>query len=37
MHALIEQYGLRFRFQDMDNLRPLPSGILSTVKLVTER
>jgi hypothetical protein len=34
--ALTEQYGFRFRLQDFDNLQPLPSGILSPVKLVTE-
>jgi hypothetical protein len=35
--ALTEQYGQRFKLQDFDNLKPLPSGILSSVKLVTER
>jgi hypothetical protein len=32
--ALTNQYGLRFRLQDFDDLKPLPSGILSTVQLV---
>jgi hypothetical protein len=31
--ALTNQYGLRFRLQDFDDLKPLPSGILSSVKL----
>jgi hypothetical protein len=35
--AVTEQYGLRFKLQDFDNLKPLPSGILSPVKLVIER
>jgi alpha-L-rhamnosidase len=35
--ALTEQYGLRFKLQDFDNLKPLPSGILSSVKLISER
>ena len=34
--ALTEHYGLRFRLQDFDNLQPLPSGILSSVRLVSE-
>ncbi|MBS1850901.1 MAG: glycoside hydrolase [Acidobacteria bacterium] len=34
--ALTEQYGFRFRLQDFENLQPLPSGILSSVKLVKE-
>ena len=37
VEALTEQYGLRFKLQDFDNLKPLPSGILSSVKLVMER
>lgn len=36
VEALTRQYGLRFKLQDFDNLQPLPSGILSNVKLVTE-
>jgi hypothetical protein len=32
--ALIRKYGKRFDPQDMDNLRPLPSGLLGPVRLV---
>ena len=35
--AVTRQYGLRFRLQDFDNLRPLPSGILSPLQLVVVR
>ena len=35
--AVTRQYGLRFRLQDFDNLKPLPSGILSSVQLVVAR
>ncbi|HKX32514.1 MAG TPA: glycosyl hydrolase [Blastocatellia bacterium] len=35
--ALVERYGLRFRMQDMDGLKPLPSGILAPVRVVAER
>ncbi len=35
--SLVERYGLRFRMQDMENLEPLPSGIVSVVRLVAER
>jgi hypothetical protein len=35
--AVVERYGQRFRLQDMDGLRPLPSGILSVPKLMVER
>jgi alpha-L-rhamnosidase len=35
--AVTERYGQRFRLQDVDNLRPIPSGILSVPRLVAER
>ena len=35
--ALVEQYGQRFRFQDLDNPQPIPSGILSIPRLVADR
>lgn len=35
--ALIAKYGDRFQPQDMENLRPLPSGLLGPVRLVAER
>lgn len=35
IEAVTEHYGLRFKLQDFDNLKPLPSGILSPVKLVS--
>jgi hypothetical protein len=35
--ALVERYGQRFRLQDLEGLVPLPSGILSVPRLVTER
>jgi hypothetical protein len=35
--ALVERYGQRFRLQDLDGLRPLPSGILSVPRIVAER
>jgi hypothetical protein len=35
--ALVERYGQRFRLQDLEGLRPLPSGILSVPRLVAER
>jgi hypothetical protein len=31
--AVTEQYGLRFRLQDFDDLQPLPSGIVGALKL----
>jgi hypothetical protein len=34
---LVERYGQRFRLQDLEGLRPLPSGILSLPRIVTER
>ena len=36
-NALVERYGQRFRLQDLEGLRPLPSGILSVPRLVAER
>ncbi|HEX4486224.1 MAG TPA: glycosyl hydrolase [Terriglobales bacterium] len=36
INALTEHYGLRFKLQDFDDLKPLPSGVLSKVKLITE-
>jgi hypothetical protein len=35
--GVTRQYGLRFRMQDFDNLQPLPSGILSPIRLVIVR
>ncbi len=35
--AVTDRYGQRFRLQDMDNLQPLPSGMLSIPRLVLER
>jgi hypothetical protein len=35
--AVTKQYGLRFKLQDFDNLKPLPSGILSPLQLVVGR
>jgi hypothetical protein len=35
--ALTERYGQRARIQDMDNIAPLPSGILSVPRIVLER
>jgi hypothetical protein len=37
MRPVVERYGLRTRLQDMDGLQPLPSGILSSPRLVLER
>jgi len=37
MKPVVERYGLRARLQDLDGLRPLPSGILSPPRLVLER
>jgi hypothetical protein len=34
--ALNAKYGKRFDPQDMDNLKPIPSGLLGTVRLITE-
>ena len=35
--AVTERYGQRFRLQDLDDLKPIPSGILSVPRLVVER
>jgi len=35
--AVTERYGQRFRLQDVDNLQPIPSGILSVPALVAYR
>ncbi|MFN0112517.1 MAG: glycosyl hydrolase [Blastocatellia bacterium] len=32
--ALTQKYGERFQAQDMDNLQPLPSGLLGSVRLI---
>jgi hypothetical protein len=37
MTALAERYGQRTRLQDLDGLRPLPSGLLATPRLVLEK
>jgi alpha-L-rhamnosidase len=37
MNPLVEKYGLRTRLQDLENLKPLPSGIVSIPKLVAEK
>ena len=33
---LIAKFGDRFQMQDLDKVKPIPSGILGTIKLVTE-
>ncbi len=35
--AVTDRYGQRFRLQDLDDLKPIPSGILSVPRLVVER
>src|SRR5262249_14310948 len=35
--SVVERYGQRFRLQDLDNLQPIPSGILSVPAIVVER
>ncbi len=35
--AVIKQYGVRFRMQELENAQPLPSGILGEPRLVAER
>ena len=37
MNALVEKYGLRTRLQDLENLKPLPSGIVSTPRITAEK
>jgi alpha-L-rhamnosidase len=34
---LIEKYGDRFQMQDLNKVQPIPSGILGTIHLVTEK
>jgi hypothetical protein len=34
--ALNAKYGKRFDPQDMDNLKPIPSGLIGTIRLITE-
>jgi hypothetical protein len=33
---LIDKYGERFQMQDLDQVRPISSGLLGTIQLVTE-
>jgi hypothetical protein len=35
--AVTDRYGQRFRLQDLDNLQPIPSGLLTLPRLVAER
>jgi hypothetical protein len=37
VEAVTRAYGQRFRLQDVDSLRPIPSGILAVPRLVSER
>jgi hypothetical protein len=37
MKPIVERYGQRTRLQDLDGLKPLPSGLLSAPRLVLER
>ena len=37
VEAVTKRYGQRFRLQDVDSLRPIPSGILAVPRLVSER
>ncbi len=37
VRAVSEQYGQRFRLQDMDVLNPLPSGVTSVPRVVAEK
>jgi hypothetical protein len=34
--ALNAKYGKRFDPQDMDNLKPIPSGLIGAVRLISE-
>ena len=34
--ALIAKYGDRFQMQDLDQVKPVPSGLLGTIRLVTQ-
>jgi hypothetical protein len=35
--AVTARYGQRFRLQDLDDVRPIPSGILAIPRLIVER
>jgi len=35
--GVAERYGQRTRLQDLDGLKPLPSGLLSAPRLVAEK
>ena len=35
--AVAERYGQRFRLQDLDVIRPIPSGLTSVPRLIVER
>lgn len=37
VRPLVERYGQRFRLQDLEGLRPLPSGIVAPVRLSAEK
>jgi hypothetical protein len=37
MNALVERYGLRARLQDYEGLQPLPSGIMSSPRIIVEK
>jgi hypothetical protein len=37
MKPIVERYGQRTRLQDLEGLKPLPSGVLSPPRLVAER
>ena len=37
MNALAERYGQRTRLQDLEGLKPLPSGILAVPRLLAEK
>lgn len=37
VRPVVERYGQRFRLQDLEGLRPLPSGIVSPVRLLAEK
>ena len=37
VEAVAERYGQRFRLQDVDTVKPIPSGIMAVPRLVTER
>ena len=37
VNAVTEKYGQRFRLQDLDDIKPIPSGILAVPRIVIER